>query len=420
MSELALMTATEAKTRIAAGSLTAAAYREACLDRIAKLEPTINAFAHFDAASVHSAQPRQGALAGLPFGVKDVLDTAYMPAQYGSPIWKGFQPRADAACVALACAAGGVVMGKTVTTEFATRKPGPTANPHNPGHTPGGSSSGTAAGVAAGFFPFGFGTQTAGSIIRPAAYCGVVGYKPTYSTIPRLGMKLMSESLDTIGTMARSVEDCAMLASAAGAGDLGDPSRHPTSLPRIGLCPGPNAITATDDALGNLARAASALAKAGASVRDAKLPAAFNALDQIQPLVMNGESVLSMGWELTHHAAGISPGLRERLAWGAEQGSVALQQGRLAMFDAQARFDAFISDFDILLTQSAPGEAPEGLGNTGEPSFNAVWTALGVPCVTLPYGTGSKGLPLGVQIVGRRGQDAVVLAWAALVAKLLG
>jgi Asp-tRNA(Asn)/Glu-tRNA(Gln) amidotransferase A subunit family amidase len=321
--------------------------------------------------------------------------------------------------VALSCAAGGVVMGKTVTTEFATRKPGPTANPRNTSHTPGGSSSGSAAGVAAGFFPFAFGTQTAGSIVRPASYCGVVGYKPTFGTIPRLGMKMMSESLDTIGTMGRSVADCAMLASAAGAGDLGDPSVRPSGTPRIGLCPGPNTVTASDAALANLALAAKTLAAAGAVVRDAKLPAAFDALETIQPLVMNGESVLSMGWELLHHSAQISDGLRDRLAWGAAQGSTALHQNRLAMLAFQGRFDDFMGDFDILLTQSAPGEAPAGLEWTGDPVFNAVWTALGVPCVTVPFGVGPAGLPLGVQIVGRRGQDAAVLAWANYVANTL-
>ena len=419
MSDLALMTATEARSRIMAGSLRAEDYRAACLERIAALEPQVKAFAHFDAESVRTARPRDGALMGLPFGVKDVLDTGFMPSQYGSPIWAGYQPRADAACVALAASAGGLIIGKTVTTEFATRNPGPTANPRNLAHTPGGSSSGTAAGVAAGFFPFGFGTQTAGSIIRPAAYCGVVGYKPTYGTIPRLGMKLMSESLDTIGTMARSVSDCAMLASAAGAGDLGDPTVTPHGTLRIGVCPGPNMHVATDAAIANLERAATQLAAAGASVRPARLPAEYDALDSIQPLVMNGESALSMGWELAHHESQIGHVLRERLAWGAAQGSEALHRARLEMLAFQARFDAFMGDFDVLLTQSAPGEAPHGLHATGEPVFNGIWTALGVPCVTLPFGTGTTGLPLGVQLVGRRGQDAVVLAWAHHMAEKL-
>jgi Asp-tRNA(Asn)/Glu-tRNA(Gln) amidotransferase A subunit family amidase len=420
MSELAMMTATEAAARIATGRLRAEELREACLERIAQLEPRVRAFVAHEPEFIRGARPPAGRLAGLPFGVKDVLDTADLPSQYGSPIWHGHRPRADAACVALACFAGGVVMGKTVTTEFATRAPGPTTNPHNATHTPGGSSSGSAAGVAAGFFPFAFGTQTAGSVIRPAAFCGVVGYKPSFGMIPRLGMKLMSESLDTIGTIARSVADCALLASAAGAGDLGDLSIRPGSTPRIGLCPGPNSASASDEAMAVLDHAAQTLAAAGATVSLAPLPAEFDPLDDIHPLVMNGESALSMAWERAHHAPAISDGLRERLAWGDAQGSVALHEAQLAMQRQQARFDLWMDDFDILLTPSAPGEAPEGLGWTGDPMFNAVWTALHAPCITVPAGTGPHGLPLGVQIVGRRGQDAAALAWANDVANKLG
>ena len=192
--------------------------------------------AFLDPALARSATARPGPLHGLPLGVKDVLDTADMPTGYNSPIWQGHRPRADAGAVAWARAAGAVVLGKTVTTEFATRYPGPTTNPHNPAHTPGGSSSGSAAGVAAGYFPFAYGTQTAGSVIRPAAYCGVVGYKPTYGTIERHGMKLMAFSLDTIGVMARSVADCALLTSAVSGRDLGE---LPDRVWRIGLCQSP-------------------------------------------------------------------------------------------------------------------------------------------------------------------------------------
>ena len=216
------LTATAARARIAAGQLTPAALMEACLARIAEREPAVQAMAFLDPALARqqAATAHPGPLHGLPLGVKDVLDTAGMPAEYNSPIWRGHRPHADAAAVAWARAAGAAVVGKTVTTEFATREPGPTTNPHNAGHTPGGSSSGSAAGVAAGYFPFAYGTQTAGSIIRPAAYCGVVGYKPSYGTIDRHGMKLMAFSLDTVGVMARSVADCALLAGAVARRDL--------------------------------------------------------------------------------------------------------------------------------------------------------------------------------------------------------
>lgn len=415
MTELALLTATEALARIRAGSLSAADYRAACLARIAAREPEIRAFAHHDAALV--GEGAEGALAGMPVGVKDVLDTADQPSEYGSPIWQGYRPRADAAAVAGAKAAGAVVMGKTVTTEFATRRPGPTANPHHLGHTPGGSSSGSAAGVAAGFFPFAFGTQTAGSIIRPAAFCGVVGYKPSFGLIARLGMKLMSESLDTIGVMARSVADCALLAGAVAGRDL---AYGPVSAPRIGLCRSSGTPVASPETLAMLEQVAGRLSAAGALVREFVMPQAFLALETAQPLVMNFESARSMGWELAHHRDGISDGLRERLDWGASRGEAEIAEAYAQFHRLQTAFPAALGDLDILITPAAPGEAPEGLGWTGDPAFNLAWTALHVPCVTVPAGTGPLGLPLGVQIVGRRGQDAAVLGWAEWVGLQIG
>ncbi len=412
MTELAFLTATEALARIHAGSLKAGDYIAACLDQIAAREGVVQAFASFNDSHVRNAALVSGLISGMPIGVKDVLDTQDLPSEYGSPIWQGHRPRADAACVAWARRHGGVVMGKTVTTEFATRKPGATSNPHNAAHTPGGSSSGSAAGVAAGFFPFAFGTQTAGSIIRPAAYCGVVGYKPSYGMIPRLGMKVMSESLDTIGTMARSVADCVLLANAAGGGDLGDVTAPPGRAPRIGLCPGPASATATPETRALLERVARKLEAAGAVLVDRPLPQTFAAFDTLHPLVMQGESAQSMGWELAHHAAQISDGLREKLLWGIDQGAEALDHAQAEMIWLQGVFGEWMQEIDFLLTPSAQGEAPEGLDWTGDPMFNGVWTALHVPCVTVPAGTGPKGLPLGVQIVGARGRDRATLAWA--------
>ncbi len=201
----------------------------------------------------------------------------------------------DAAAVAWARAAGGVLYGKTVTTEFATRKPGPTANPRNLGHTPGGSSSGSAAGVAAGFFPFAYGTQTAGSIIRPAAFCGVVGYKPSYGMISRIGMKIMSDSLDTVGVMARSVADCALLAGAVSGRDLGDPDGKADRAPRIGLCRSPTWDQALPETVALFDRVATALARAGAAVSEREMPASIAALTTAHPVVMNHESARALG-----------------------------------------------------------------------------------------------------------------------------
>jgi len=308
-------------------------------------------------------------------------------------------------------------MGKTVTTEFATRKPGATTNPHNQAHTPGGSSSGSAAGVAAGFFPLAFGTQTAGSVIRPAAYCGVVGYKPSFGMIARQGMKVMSESLDTIGVFARTVADCALFAGAVAGRDLGDPHTSQLATPRIGLCPGPAGATACDATLALLEHVAARLSAAGAVIVPRPLPAAYAALGTAQPLVMNAESARSMGWELTTRRSEISDGLLERLEWGLSQGAEAMEAARGVMRQFQMGFAAVMEGVDILLTPSAPGEAPAGLEWTGDPMFNGTWTALHVPCVTVPAGTGPQGLPLGLQIVGARGSDRATLAWAAWISE---
>jgi Asp-tRNA(Asn)/Glu-tRNA(Gln) amidotransferase A subunit family amidase len=418
--ELYRLTATEAARQIAAGSLKPADLMEACLDRIAERDPTIHAFAFHDPDAARSAVPRAGRLHGIPVGVKDVLDTGDMPSGYGSPIWKGWRPRADSAPVSWTRATGGVVIGKTVTTEFATRKPGPTANPANPGHTPGGSSSGSAAGVADGMFPVAFGTQTAGSIIRPAAYCGVVGYKPTYGTISRIGMKIMSDSLDTVGVMARSVADCAFFAGAVSGRDFGDPDSNPGRSPRIGICRSPSWDVAAPETEALLARVEAALARAGAMVETRELPDTFSALKSAHPIVMNSESARALGWEMATHPDGLSEGLRERMAFGLGQSEAALTEAYDVFARTQHAFPEAMAGLDVLVTPSAPGEAPNGLEWTGDPAFNFIWTSLHVPCVTVPVGTGPNGLPLGIQIVGRRGEDRAVLAWARWVEAAVG
>jgi len=416
-SDLKSLTATAAVRLILGGKLDPIDLMEAYIDRIAARDPTVRAFAHFDSARARAsaASVRPGPLQGIPIGVKDVLDTADMPSQYGSPIWANWQPKADSAPVAWARKAGAVVVGKTVTTEFATRKPGPTMNPANPAHTPGGSSSGSAAGVGAGLFPLAYGTQTAGSVIRPAAYCGIAGYKPTYGMISRIGMKIMSDSLDTIGTMARTVADCALFAGAVSARDLGDPDTKPGHAPRIGICRSPTWDAAAPETQALLARVTDALARAGASVTPHELPPNFNALIDAHPVIMNSESARALGWELTHHPDQISEGLRERLAWGLNQPQSSLEDAYAIFASTQRAFPDAMDGLDVLVTPSAPGEAPKGLEWTGDPAFNFIWTSLRVPCVTVPAGTGPNGLPLGIQIVGRQGDDRAVLAWARWV-----
>ena len=416
MLDPATLTATAAAHAIRAGTLALAELLEACLDRLAAREPVVQAMAFLDPAQARAARPHEGPLHGLPIGVKDVIDTAYMPSEYNSTIWRGHRPRADAACVAWAKAAGAVVLGKTVTTEFATRKPGPTTNPHDPARTPGGSSSGSAAGVAAGFFPLAFGTQTAGSVIRPAAFCGVVGYKPSFGLINRMGMKLMSDSLDTVGVMARDVADCALFASAVSGRDLGDPGVRPPSAPRIGLCRSPVWDRAGPETVALFERVASQLTRAGATMRDFELPPEFDALEAAHAVVMNHESARALGWEMNTAREQISPTLRERLEWGLAQPEAAVIESQALFRFLQAGFADLMGDVDVLLTPSCGGEAPVGLEWTGDAGFNVIWTSLHVPCVTVPAGVGPNGMPLGVQIVAPRGYDRQALAWAAWVA----
>ncbi|HEX4262208.1 MAG TPA: amidase [Acetobacteraceae bacterium] len=422
MPDPADLTATEAARRLRDGRLSAPALAEACLGRLAAREPVLRAMAFLDADAVRraAAVAPTGPLHGLPLGVKDVLDTADMPSEYNSPIWRGHRPRADAAAVAAARRAGAVVIGKTVTTEVAVRTPGPTTNPINPAHTPGGSSSGSAAGVAAFCFPFAFGTQTAGSIIRPAAFCGAVGFKPSFGTIHRAGMKIMAESLDTIGALARSVADCALLVGAVAGRDLGDPDRHPGRAPRIGLCRSPSWSAASAETRALLERSAEVLRRAGAVVDERELPPILDPLVAAHPVVQGAESAQALAWERTAHPEAISPALRALLDAGGAHTAEALDRARAAFRTAQAAFGPAIADLDILLTPSAPGEAPADLGWTGDPAFNYLWTGLHVPCVTVPVGTGPSGLPLGIQIVGARGEDRATLAWAQWVAAALG
>jgi Asp-tRNA(Asn)/Glu-tRNA(Gln) amidotransferase A subunit family amidase len=428
MTDPSTFTATEAARRIRAGSLTATALTEAMLARIAVREGVVKAFVHLDpgqamraAAAVDAAAKagRAGPLQGLTFGVKDVLDTADQPSQYGSAIWAGHRPRSDAACVALARRAGAVILGKTVTTEFATRHPGATSNPHNLRHTPGGSSSGSAAGAGAGFFHAGFGTQTAGSVIRPAAYCGAVGFKPSFGTLHRAGMKVMSESLDTIGVITQTVGDAALVMAGLTGGDYGDPEAKPGRAPRLGLCWGPTAGQAAPETRAAIERVAAAAARAGAEVVPLEMPDAVVAGLAAHVAVMNGESAEALAWELDHAAAQLSAGLRERMEWGRDLPRAEKEAGRAAFATARAAFADVVAGVDAILTPSAPGEAPEGLGATGDPAFNSLWTLLHVPCVTVPVGMGPLGLPLGAQIVTGFGQDRAALAWAEWVRQAL-
>ncbi|NKC31574.1 amidase [Falsiroseomonas selenitidurans] len=417
MTDPARLTATEAARAIAAGTLTPATLMEACLARAAAREPVVRAFVHLDPEQARraAAAARPGPLHGLPFGVKDVLDTAQSPTGYGSPIWAGHRPRGDSAAVAAARAAGGVIMGKTVTTEFATRHPGPTTNPHNAAHTPGGSSSGSAAAVADCMVPLAFGTQTAGSIVRPAAYCGVVGFKPTYGTIHRGGMKVCSESLDTIGIMARSVADIALGMTGLTGRDHGDPEAKRAAPPRLLLSLGHAPEAAAPETVALLERAAAAARAAGAEVVESPLPEALRLAAELHPFMMNMETRQGLAWEYAEARHQMSAVLLDRMDWASGFPPAKLGEARRAAVAARAAFAEWTAGFDAVLTPSAPGEAPEGLAYTGDATFNLLWTLLYGPNVTVPVGTGPKGLPLGVQLAGRIAEDPAVLATARWV-----
>jgi Asp-tRNA(Asn)/Glu-tRNA(Gln) amidotransferase A subunit family amidase len=418
-----LPTALEAARRIADGSLTSEALVRACLERISEREPVVQAWQHLDldAALKIARQVDQfgsGPLKGIPIGVKDIIDTADMPTGYGSPLYETFRPPRDAACVALARHAGALILGKTVTTEFAYFQPGKTRNPHDPDRTPGGSSSGSAAAVADGMVPLAFGTQTAGSIIRPASFCGCVGYKPTFGLIDRTGVRPFADSLDTVGVFATTVKDAAFFASVI----AGRPNLRITDevfRPRIGLtrthaweAAEPATATALDEA-------AARLRSAGLEVREVALPDRWRGLLEAQKTIMAFEAARSHAPEMLTASDRLSVKLRELLEAGALIAPDDYDAAKALVAEARAGFSNVLDGLDGLLTPSAPGEAPEGLEVTGDPVFNRIWTVLGVPCISVPGLTGPLGMPVGLQVVGRWGDDRRALAASAAIGQSL-
>ena len=418
------LSAAEAARRLRAGELTAEALAAACLERIAERNPGLHAWAFVDrdralqqARALDRIPPRTR-LHGVPAGIKDVLDTADQPTEYGSPIYRGHQPKADAACVALLRHAGCLILGKTHSTEFANNHPAPTRNPHNPDHTPGGSSSGSAAAVADFMVPLALGTQTGGSVIRPAAFCGVFACKPSFGAVNRAGLKFDAESLDTIGVFGRTVEDLA-LALEPLTGRAAPEFQAVENRPRVGLCRTPCWKDADVASQANLEAAAHALSKAGARVHNFELPPGSDQLFDRHKVIMGYENARALAWEYYNYPEKISADLKPRLdeGWQFTRGEYDALRAhasrcRSALFDA-------MREVDFLLTPSAPGEAPATLATTGDPVFNRAWTLFGVPCVTIPFGKGPKGLPLGVQLVGAFDGDTTLLRWAHWTARIL-
>ena len=418
LSELGLA---EAAWRIESCETTAEKLAAACLERITERDEAVRAWAHVDHARVLEQAraldraPRRSRLHGVPLGIKDIIDTADQPTEYNSPIYRRHQPKADAACVTLLRRAGCLILGKTVTTEFANNHPSPTRNPHNPEHTPGGSSSGSAAAVADCMVPAALGTQTGGSVIRPAAYCGSFAIKPSFGAINRAGTKMLAESLDTIGVFARGADDLGLVLEAL-------TGRAPASVagkPRIGLCRTPRWSIADASTQENLTAAARILEKAGAQVRDFELPAGSEQLFDRHRVIMGYETARALSWEYFNHAEQLSPTLKERLDEGWKVPRADYDAMREHARRCRRELADALRNVDFLITPSAPSEAPASLASTGDPVFNRAWTLFGVPCVTLPFGRGPRGLPLAVQLVGAMNGDMALLAWARWVSNQL-
>jgi Asp-tRNA(Asn)/Glu-tRNA(Gln) amidotransferase A subunit family amidase len=422
------------------GRATVQDYVNSCSARIAALEPRIQAWEWFDASrAMAEAEERAGGilqdlpLFGIPVGVKDIIATRGIPTRYGSRIFATNVPTHSAWIVRRLEALGGLVMGKTVTTEFAYRQPGKTRNPWNTSHTPGGSSSGSAAAVAAGFVPIAIGTQTLGSVIRPAAYNGVVGYKPSFGAISRTGIHPFSTTLDTVGVFARSVADAAWFGACLMGPDPRDeatlskppektlrvPLEPLAAMPRLAVVRTPKWSLASEAQKENFDASVAKLQAAGASVREVNLPKLFdNAWDNVMTL-MTHDSVKSFGSIESRHRIRLSPHMIDILDRGHRVTPEQYDRARARRDEYRQWLDNVFEKNDAIVTIPATGEAPEGLANTGDATFCSLWTQVGMPAVNVPSGFGPRELPLGFQVVGRYREDESALKVAAWVESVL-
>ncbi len=401
--------------RIAKGELSADAAIAQSLEAIAAQDKAIGAFV-CHALAAHA--PAEGALRGISVGIKDIIDTANFSTEMGSPIYRGFHPRADAPVVAMLKRAGATIIGKTTTTAFAANDPTATVNPHNHGHTPGGSSSGSAAAVGAGMIPLALGTQTGGSVIRPASFCGAAAIKPSYRLLPTVGVKCFSWTLDTVGLFAAGVEDLAIgLSAMTGRAELLLPAS--IAAPRIGVVTQDFAgevEAASIDALQLVARKAEL---AGASVRALPLPAIFAEAWRIHTTVQQFEAHQAFAWEYRERYDDMPPLLRGRLDETRDIKPAEYDEAQAIAAQARAALGPVFEEIDVLLTYSAPGAPPKGLDSTGDPRLNRLWTLMGTPCVNVPTLMAEGNLPVGVQVIAPFGSDAKALAAARFVEQAL-
>lgn len=425
--------ATDLARDLADGRVTALEVTDACLRRLEIEEPRVRVWAHLDPAHARAqaealdARKRAGRplgrLHGLPVGVKDIYDTADLPTENGSVLDSGRRPTRDAWVVARLRAEGAVILGKTVTTEYACFAPGPTRNPHDPGRTPGGSSSGSAAAVAAGVVPVAIGSQTNGSVIRPASFCGVHGLKPSFGLIPRTGCLATSRTLDTVGFFARSLDDLALLGEVLAGYDEGDPATRPTPAPpfvralgerqpappRLAFVRGPTweqAEPATREAFAELVEAL------GAHVHEVGLPPAFDDAIGVHRTIWTAELAFLLRDRWERGAESLSPQLRTLIEDGRAVPAVTYQDALVRRAAYIRDLEAVLHEHDAIVTPAAPGEAPRGLEATGSPAFCSLWSLTGLPALSLPILQGPGGLPLGCQLVGAPGDDARLLRLA--------
>ena len=427
MKDLESLNASQAARALARRDIKATDLLLSCLDRIGQRESLVKAWSSLGKESALARAKEldkgsiKGILHGLPIGVKDLFDTYDLPTSYGSPIYANNYPASDAVSVALMRQAGGIILGKTISTEFATFKPPITHNPHHLKHTPGGSSSGSAAAVADFMVPLATGSQTAGSIIRPASYCGVVGYKPSFGKVMLAGVKALSPSLDTLGCFGRSVGDVA-LGVAAMSNDLSLAEIDQLhNKPRVAICKTKDWSFASKETAGALALArftAEAIAKG--MVQDISLPAACKDLTLLQTRIMSFEMARALIFERSRYSKKLSPQLSQQLSEGAqipyEQYQKDLMKAQAARFALAQLFD---NEVDILIAPSAPGEAPLAKEGTGNPVFCRGWTLSGLPCINLNVSSGPNGLPVGVQLIAGPGKDRFLLSAARAFAQAL-
>ncbi len=412
--------------KIAAGETTCEAVVRDCLARIAARDDVVRAWVNFDPelalaqARALDRGPNVGPLHGVPIGVKDIIDTFDMPTEFGSPIYRGHRPPADAACVALLRRAGAVILGKTATCEFAGMAPAETTNPHNPAHTPGGSSSGSAAAVADHMVPAALGTQTGGSVLRPSSYCGIFGYKPTYNSFNKMGVWPAAESIDTIGVHARSIDDIELLTAVLRM-QAPEPPRKLERAPRIGLCSTEIWDSAQPETKAAVEDAAAALGKAGASVREIKLPQAFSGMHAVARGTINFyERAACMAFLWDHQREKLSPQMRRYVEGGQKTSRQEYIAAWRRIDECRALLPAVFENLDVLLVPCVVGEAPQGLEATGDPSMQAIWTALHTPTMTLPTHRGPNNLPVGIQLVAQRYDDDRLFACARWIWQRIG